>query len=165
MFAWLQRQFATSPTEIFNRYLFQLIGRRTCQWTLLQASQSQPIGKVTATTRYWLSLTGLRKWYITSQSVYDWYTRSSRSDHRCGCASPRSFGVNCHGLRLAIYIQVLVFAVLLLRHQKEAIYCLPPSNKRPNWETEQHNRSIPQSICQLGVRQLGKAITNDGIYL
>ncbi len=39
MFVWLQRQFATSYTEIFNCCPFLLIGGRTCQWTLLQVSQ------------------------------------------------------------------------------------------------------------------------------
>ncbi len=164
-FAWLQKQFATSPTEIFNNFLFLLIGGRTCQWTLLQASQSQPIRKVTATTRYWSSLTSLQNGILQASQGHDWCTRSSRSDHRYGCVSPRSFGVNCDGSRLAIHIKVLVFALLLPRHQEEAIYSLPLSNRWQDWETKQHNGSVPQSICQLGAKWLGKAIADGGIYL
>ena len=64
MFIWLQRQFATSYMEIFNRSPFQLISEKTYQWTLLEVSQYQLTGRVTATTRYWSSLIDLQKWSI-----------------------------------------------------------------------------------------------------
>ncbi len=57
--------------------------------------------------------------------------------------------VNCYKLRLAIYIQVLVFTVLLFRDQKEAIYSLLPTNRWLDQDTKQYNKSVPQSICQL----------------
>ncbi len=102
---------------------------------------------------------------LRANQGHDWCTRSSRSDHWCGCALSRSFEVNCHGLRLAVYIKVLVFAVLFLRHQEKAIYSLPPSNRWPDWETKQYDGSVPQSICQLGAGWLGKTIANGGICL
>ncbi len=55
--------------------------------------------------------------------------------------------------------------MLLLKHQKEAIYYLLPSNRWPDQETKQHNGSVPQSFCQSGARRLGKTVTNSGIYL
>ena len=91
--------------------------------------------------------------------------RSSRSSYQCGFVSPRSFGVNCDGLRLAFHIQILVFAVLLLRNKKKAIYSLLFSNEWLNREAKQHNGSVSQSVCQLQVRWLGKAVANDGIYI
>ncbi len=42
--------------------------------------------------------------------------------------------VNCDELRLAIYIKVLVLAVLLSRDQKEAIYNLLPLNRKSDRE-------------------------------
>ncbi len=44
-------------------------------------------------------------------------TGSSKDDHRYSCTSLRSFGVNCHGLRLTFHIQILVLTMLLPRTQ------------------------------------------------
>ncbi len=68
------------------------------------------------------------------------------------CTPPWSSGVNRDGSRLAFHIQILVLAILLFGDQKEAIHSLPPSNKWPDREAEQHNGSVPQSICQRGAR-------------
>ncbi len=72
---------------------------------------------------------------LQASQGHNWYTRSSKSDHQCGCMSLRSSGINYHGSKLAIYIKVLVFAMLLSRYQNKAIYYLPPSNKRLDQET------------------------------
>ncbi len=66
---------------------------------------------------------------LQASQSYNRYTGSSRSDHWCSCMSPRSSGVNCHGSRLVIYIQVLIITVLLFRDQKEAISSLPLPNR------------------------------------
>ena len=44
--------------------------------------------------------------------------------------------VNCYESRLAIYIKVLIFVVLLLRNQEEAIYSFSPSIRRSDQETK-----------------------------
>ena len=100
----------------------------------------------------------------TSQG-HNWYTGLSGNDNRYGCASPRSSGVNCDGLRLAFHIEILVLAMLFPRNQKKAMYSLPPPNRWPNRATKLHNGGIPQSIYQLGARWLGKATTNGLICL
>ena len=57
---------------------------------------------------------------------HDWSIKSSKKDHQYGCVLPRIFKVYFHGLRLAIYIKVLVFAVLLLRYQKKLLTTCHP---------------------------------------
>ncbi len=97
----------------------------------------------------WLAYKNSILW---ANQSHDQCIRSSRSDHQCGCALPRSSGVNCYGLRLAFHIQILVLVVLLPRDQKKAIYSLPPSNKWLDREAKQYDGGVPQSICQLGAR-------------
>ena len=84
----------------------------------------------------------------------------SKNDHQCDCTSLQNYGVNYHGLKLAIYINILVLVMLLLKNQKEAIYNLLLPNRWSNRETEEHDRSVSQSIYQLEVKQLGKIIAN-----
>ena len=70
---------------------------------------------------------------------HNWYTRSSKRNHQYGCASARSSRVNCHELRLAIYIKVLVFAVLLSRHSKKLFIAF---NSQTNGQTKRLNSTI-----------------------
>ena len=45
--------------------------------------------------------------------------------------------------------------MLFLRHQEKTLYGFPSSNRWPNRETKQHNRSIPQSLFELRTEWLG----------
>ena len=51
--------------------------------------------------------------------------------------------------------------MLLPKNQKKAIYSFPPTNKWPDRDIKKYNESISQSICELKLKQLGKAIANN----
>ncbi len=70
-----------------------------------------------------------------------------------------------HGLKLTIYVKVLILTILLLKNQIKVIHNFLSIDGWPDGEAKQHNKSVSQSICQLGVKQLGKVITNSEFCL
>ena len=75
------------------------------------------------------------------------------------------FRVNYHGLRLTIYIKILVLAMLLIKDKNKANYSLQLLNKWVDREIKKNNRNVFPTICQLGPKQLGKAIANSLVCL
>ncbi len=49
---------------------------------------------------------------------------------------PQSFEVNCHELKFAIYIEILVLTIFVPKDQKEAIHNFLPINGRSNGGVE-----------------------------
>ena len=74
--------------------------------------------------------------------------------------SLQSLEVNCHKLKLAIYTKILIFTILLPKDYKKAFYSLLTTNKWLNKEVKQYDESVPQGICQLVIKQLGKVVAN-----
>ena len=117
----------TSLMVTSNCCQYLLIAGRTCQWILWWDCLYLWIERAIVTTRSLSLSTSWRRWYITSQ-----------------CKS-RSILDNWQPIT-SLYLQVLIFLILLLRHQAKSLYRLPPSNQRPNRTPRWKLTSMPLSI-------------------
>ena len=72
--------------------------------------------------------------------------RASQGHHRCpgpskghyqrSSEASRPPRLNCHWLGVFFHLEVLIIAMLFLRHQAEIFHRLSAANERPNWEVE-----------------------------
>ena len=90
---------------------------------------------------------------------------TSGSNYRRGCTTSRSPRLHHKWPGSDFYVQVLVLALLLPRHQVTALYHVPPSDRLANGTTEQHNGSIPSCFLELGAEWLGTALINSGVRI
>ena len=90
---------------------------------------------------------------------------TSGSDHKRGCTASRPPRLHHKWLGSDFYVQVLILALLLPRHQATALHRVPPSDRRADGTTEQHNGGISSSLCQLRTKWLGQASTDGGVRL
>ena len=90
---------------------------------------------------------------------------TSGSDHRRGCTASRPPRLHHKWPGSNFYVQVLVLALLLPRHQAMTLYRIPPSDRRTNGALKQHNRSIPSSLRKLGAKWLGTTLINGRVCL